>query len=113
MTKAAKKKSKGQGRVGHPTMFEGPREKLSVKVTTEARELVESTRSGLRAAYGTAATTGAAVEFLIRKATKVPGSRPTPRPVVTPPIEDPEPIEASASPTEAVAIEDEAAHNKP
>ena len=53
--------------MAHPTMFAGPRVKLGIKLTTDARALVLATQAGLRAAHGVAATESATIEYLVRK----------------------------------------------
>lgn len=58
-----------QLRRGRPTLFEGDRVRMSLKLTTDAKKMVDDTRDQLVArGHGHAATEGAAVEFLIRKA---------------------------------------------
>lgn len=58
-------------RRGHPVLFPGEREKMSVKVTTKARQLIQATQAMLKKrGYGHAATEAAAVEYLVRKASR-------------------------------------------
>ncbi len=55
---------------GRAVMFAGTRVKMTIKVTERAWALIQSTQATLRSRHGAKATEGAAVEYLIRKATR-------------------------------------------
>ena len=75
MTKTRTKKVRRGGvRVGagRPALFEGARVPLMVKITERARQAVTDTAKEMEAKHGPLATDGAAVEYLIRKARRIP-----------------------------------------
>lgn len=57
---------------GRKVVFKGRRVKFATKVTELARDLITQAKADLVAEHGTAATDAAAVEWLIRKATRTP-----------------------------------------
>jgi len=71
LRKPGKRGGKQPG-AGRPSIFHGTRVKLSVTVTELAYGLIRQTREKLEPEHGHAATDGAAVEYLIRKATRTP-----------------------------------------
>ena len=64
-------------RRGHPVLFDGPREKMSIKLTTVARAEIRATQAMLKdIGHGHAATEAAAVEYLVRKGAKADSKLP-------------------------------------
>ncbi len=55
---------------GRSVLFRGTRVKMTIKITERAFALIQSTQATLRPRYGARATEGAAVEYLVRKATR-------------------------------------------
>jgi len=55
---------------GRSVLFRGKRVKMTIKVTERAGALIQLTQATLRPRYGLRATEGAAVEYLVRKATR-------------------------------------------
>lgn len=75
MAQRRRKKQAWGGRrigAGRPAMFEGPRVMMTVKVTERAAGLIAQTMAQLEPEHGALATQAAAVEYLVRKATKTP-----------------------------------------
>jgi hypothetical protein len=74
-SRGGKKKPQWGGKregAGRPALFPGKRVKMTIKMTTVAKDLVDKTIAELEPEHGVHATEGAAVEWLIRKATKTP-----------------------------------------